>query len=280
MRTKKLRKLLAQQFGKAPDPFYFHGDLEYIRAYYDYRRDHDLDRFLIDDITWNDLDMDRVFKRINPGLSTSGEQVLYYMLRSPVLDAEAYEGRRTLIELAENDSALRLDIEVILSRLGCKRRADLCTAFAPASHGLGMLVLYLVLLSVFLGTLIAILFLREAAIPFAMGMFLVNSLVHQRMQRKIERDLDIVNYTVSMIFAMNKLRKLRSQALDRHMEPAYDSLNRLHSVLRTGGVTMANTNTVWDLIATVTLLDLIAYEFLKGKLGKCHQDVFIIHEHL
>ena len=83
MRTSKLKKLIDKQFGKIPDPHYFHGDMEYIRAYYDYRRDNGLDKFLIDDITWNDLDMDRVFKRINPGRSTSGEQYLYYMLRSP-----------------------------------------------------------------------------------------------------------------------------------------------------------------------------------------------------
>ena len=164
--------------------------------------------------------------------------------------------------------------------LGCKRRVDLCAAFAPAVRGWGMLVVYSLLLLAFLGTLIAILILRESAIPYALGMFLVNSLVHERMQRVVQRDLDTVNYAVSMIFAMRKLRKLRSSKLDSFMAPAYDSLDRLRSVIRTGGVTMANTGTLWDLIVTVTLLDLIAYEFIKRKLGTCHKDVFTIHEYL
>ena len=74
MRTKKLRKSLQNGYGKIPDPFYYHGDMEYIRAYYDFRRKKGLDSFLLDEITWNDLDMDALFKRINPSLTTSGEQ--------------------------------------------------------------------------------------------------------------------------------------------------------------------------------------------------------------
>lgn len=280
MKMQKLKKLLTQQFGKIPDTHYFYGDLNYIRAYYDYRRDNGLDDFLIDDITWYDLDMDRVFKRINPGRSMSGEQYLYYMLRSPSQDKDTYESRQGLIQFMQEDPSLRLNIEVILARLGCKRRADICAAFSPVSHGRGLLVVYSLLFLAFLVAVIMIPILHEAAAKFVITMFLINSLLHERMQRKIERDLDTVNYTVSMIFAMRQLHKLRSGLLDKHMAAAYESLKRLRAVIHTGGVTMANTGTFWDLIATVTLLDLITYEFLKRKLGKCHEDVFIIHEYL
>lgn len=37
----------------------------------------------IDDITWNDLGMDHIFKRMNYTLSASGEEYLYYTLRTP-----------------------------------------------------------------------------------------------------------------------------------------------------------------------------------------------------
>ena len=38
-------------------------------------------RSLVDDITWNDLDMDALFTRINQCQSNVGEAVLYAMLR-------------------------------------------------------------------------------------------------------------------------------------------------------------------------------------------------------
>ena len=94
MRSHKLKQRLQTAFGKVPDVHYFAGDMDYIRAYYDFRQENGLDPFLLDDITWNDLNMDQVFKRINQKRCTSGEQYLYYMLRTPALDAEDYERRR------------------------------------------------------------------------------------------------------------------------------------------------------------------------------------------
>ena len=39
--------------------------------------------FVIDDITWNDLNMDDVFKRMNYTWSAAGEEYLYYIMRKP-----------------------------------------------------------------------------------------------------------------------------------------------------------------------------------------------------
>ena len=37
----------------------------------------------IDDITWNDLDMDEVFRRMDYTYSSTGQEYLYYLLRTP-----------------------------------------------------------------------------------------------------------------------------------------------------------------------------------------------------
>ena len=264
---------------KVPDPYYFDGDMNYIRAYYDFRRDNGLDPFLIDEITWHDLDMDRVFKRINPKRCTSGEQYLYYMLRSPAVDAASYEQRKDLIHYAQADPERRLKVETILARLGCTRRADLCRAFYPSEHGIGMLLLYLACLLLFLASILCAI----AGVNFYL-LFLaifLNCFVHEFGKRRSQRDYDTVNYLVNMVFAMRKLRKLHDAELDKHMQPAYESLDRLQAVIRTGGVsTGMDSGGVEDVILTVTLLDLIAYEYLKNKLGRCHDDVFTIHEYL
>lgn len=40
--------------------------------------------FSIDDITWNDLDMDTIFTKIDHTMSLPGMQYLYYILRRPL----------------------------------------------------------------------------------------------------------------------------------------------------------------------------------------------------
>lgn len=187
MRTGRLKKRLEGRFGKTPDPFYFHGDMEYIRAYYDFRRETERDVFLLDDITWYDLDMDRVFQRINPALSTSGEQYLYYMLRSPAVDRETYEARKSLIDYAAEHSGLRLKIQVILARLGCTRRADLCRAFAPARHGCGFLILYCFLLLLVPAALACLALVPPYGMLILIGVLGVNMSVHEFGRRGVQR---------------------------------------------------------------------------------------------
>lgn len=280
MTLRKLKKQFQQKFGTVPDPFYFHGDMEYIRAYYDFRRDKGLDQFLIDEITWNDLNMDSIFKRINPSLSTSGEQYLYYMLRSPAVTQSDYNHRKTLIELMERRPDLRLKLQVILARLGCTRRADLSRAFQPSAHGYGWLVVYIFLMLLVPAALASIVLLPKYGLMSIFLVFVLNSSVHELRIHKIQNDFDTVNYTVGMIFALHRIRKLKDPALDSLLTEAYKSLDRLRSVIRTGGISSASDNPGGDFVTTLLLLDLIAYEFLKNKLGKDYKDVFAVHENL
>jgi len=278
-KRKKLRRLAAA-WGQVPDPHYFHGDMEYIRAYSDFRREQGRDPFTLDDITWSDLGLDQVFVRINPGLSSSGEQYLYHMLRTPAVDRAAYEERLALIHLAERDSALRLKAQYILSRMGCTRRADLCRAFYPAHHAVGMLLVYLALLAGLLAAIAALVLGHPYGPQLFLLMMVVNPLVHELAKRRVQREFDTVNYTVSMVFALHRLRRLHHPELDEQMASAYRSLDRLRAVIRTGGISSVRDDGMGDVVTTFTLLDLIVYEFLKNKLGRCHEDIFVIHEAL
>ena len=112
MSKRALRRRLERDYGRMPDTHYFPEDMGNIRAYFDYRRSQGRDTFLLDETTWNDLDLDRLFQRINPRLSTSGEQYLYYLLRSPALDAETWRERRALAALMAGDPKRRLALQM------------------------------------------------------------------------------------------------------------------------------------------------------------------------
>ena len=285
MGRRKWMKRLRRQYGAVPDVPYFPGDMGYIRAYADYRREQGRDEFLLDDITWRDLDMDRIFQRINHGLSASGEQVLYYLLRAPALKEAEYRSRTELIECMENDPVLREKLMWVLFRLGRPRRADLCRAFAPESRGPGRLLGYLGLFFCFLAALGATIVSFPAGIPYLAAVGVFNSILHGAVRRKVERDFDTVNYSVSLIFALRRIRRLDAPALAGPLRGAYESLDRLRGVLRTGGVAVAAgggdlTDMLSEAIATFTLLDLITYEYLKTRLDRCREDVFAIHEAL
>lgn len=278
---RKLRKYLLSQFGKRPDIHYFSGDMEQIKSYYEYRRDEGLDSFLVDDITWNDLDMDRLFKRLNPGLSTSGEQYLYYMLRSPAVNAQEYNERKALIDFIAAHDDRRVKLQTLLAKLGRKRGADLCSAFHPRHCGLGWFLFYLFFSLLVPVGIVAVLAGVKSGTAMLLLALCVNSLVHELCRKDVQKELDRVNYTVNMVFTLDKIKKLRDPELDKRLESAYESLKKLRFVLRTGGVsTTTDSGGLGDIVNTVLLLDLIAYEFLKNRLGKYHDEVFSVHESL
>ncbi len=277
-KRKSLRRL-EQRFGTVPDVHYFPGDIENIASYYDYRRDNGLDDFLLDETTWYDLGMDDIFRRINPGLTTSGEQYLYYTLRHPAVTKADYDRRRALITHIKDHPSLRLKLQYILYRLGRSRNAVMSQAFSPEYHGYGRLLVYIGLMLLFLACATAAVFVQKAILA-AILVLAVNMAVHSKRMHTIRRDFDTVNYSMAMIVALKRIRKLRDPEIDTLNSEAYDSLDRFRSAVRLGGVSGYSSSEVTNSISTVLLLDLISYEFLKNKLWRNRDDLFRIDEHL
>lgn len=74
--------------------------------------------FAIDDITWNDLNMDEVFKKMNYTFSAAGEEYLYYTLRTPFLDKEVLEKRELLIDYFSSHGDDRAACQFLFAKLG------------------------------------------------------------------------------------------------------------------------------------------------------------------
>jgi hypothetical protein len=75
----------------------------------------------VDDITWNDLDMDAVFQFLNKTQSVVGEDALYAMLRDINASAETLNKRKRWIKAAEENEADRLALQRRLRKLGRER---------------------------------------------------------------------------------------------------------------------------------------------------------------
>ena len=78
-KTKRLKRLIHDGFGREPDRDYGEEELSSIPGYYSAHSKSGQ----IDDITWNDLSMDTLYFRMNHTYSSAGQEYLYYMLRTP-----------------------------------------------------------------------------------------------------------------------------------------------------------------------------------------------------
>lgn len=113
---------IRREWGETPDREYELAEYDCISHYYTNRK---TDAFQIDDITWNDLDMDQVFIRMNHTRSFLGEDYLYYMLRTPRMRKEPLERFETFVSWFSAHTREREEMEYFFAKLGKSRRSSI-----------------------------------------------------------------------------------------------------------------------------------------------------------
>ena len=122
-RRNKAYLKIQSEFGGLPDREYTEEELLKIRSYYD--RVHAQDAFSIDDITWNDLDMDEIFATLNTTYSSVGEEELYRILREPVFDQAELNERDRVIRFFQDHPKERTALQYEYALIGRTRRVSL-----------------------------------------------------------------------------------------------------------------------------------------------------------
>ena len=88
------KKSIINNFGKEIDIEDVNYKMESVSTYFRNKNEEEC----IDDITWSDLSMDNIFKKINNTQSTVGSEVLYYILRTPLKNNDDLIKRDNIIE--------------------------------------------------------------------------------------------------------------------------------------------------------------------------------------
>ncbi len=115
---KKLKARLRASFGKKSVRMLTYEEFECLTHFHKNHLSERKNCQVIDDITWNDLDMNEVFFSIDSTLSQTGEEVLYDMLRRPVKDVEEIKKRNRIIEYFSEHETERLAYQICFAKMG------------------------------------------------------------------------------------------------------------------------------------------------------------------
>lgn len=111
----KFIKKLYEKYGSEIEREYKAGELEQHIAMY-YKKHAQANQ--IDDITWNDLNMDEIYRKMNYSHSMAGDEYLYYTLRTPMQDRAALdEFEKQVLFFAQNDKD-RVELQLHFAELG------------------------------------------------------------------------------------------------------------------------------------------------------------------
>ena len=111
---KLFRRSLRENYGKEIQKEY---SLERFARLDSYLERHQEEKQL-DDITWNDLGMDEIFRQIDRTYSAAGEEYLYYTLRNIFCGREALEHLEEVVAWLDGQEDTRVRIQLLMKRLG------------------------------------------------------------------------------------------------------------------------------------------------------------------
>ena len=113
-KEKEFKRKLRAEYGSLVQKEYTQERFLNISHYFEKHKEG----FYIDDITWNDLNMDQVFQQMNYTFSAAGEEYLYYTLRTPFMEEDSLQQREEIISYFQSHEEERVKCQFLFSRLG------------------------------------------------------------------------------------------------------------------------------------------------------------------
>ncbi len=279
--SRKNRMRVQKQWGKVPDREYSSGDFNSIKNYFDNVKEGS-EGFYIDDITWNDLDMDEVFSRLNNTQTDIGEEYLYKLLREPTFDTEQLKQRNDLIEYFRSNKVQREQLQMLLSELGKLRFLNLSEYIYGKRKGTGKSGLFYKILTVIfiISPFLSALF--PPAIILFFASIAVNVTMYFRARNHIVGHLQSLGYLVNMISTAKRIGRLKYPQLKEYTEHLKQSSGRISGISIKLFFFMFYTseNYFFEVIKVFFLGEPIAYHSIFNIIDKYRSDFETIYRQL
>ncbi|MEG1268182.1 MAG: hypothetical protein RSD35_02930 [Oscillospiraceae bacterium] len=279
--TNKKKKLLSM-FGSVPDARYKDED---IPKYWEELQSKRPDKRYIDGITWNDLDMDDVFDRINCCQSSVGQERLYAQLHMPT-DADTLLGREKLYDSLKNEE-LRVKTQLLLKNLGKKRGNGLwLLMFYPEAYSLEHSWRFKIQAVLPILGIICMFFNTQVGLLLTAAFLLANVATYFIVKKRTDNYIETISYFLKTLSCAAKLKKLLAKdcpELSLNLGKSIDDFKKLNF---DSFILMSSPSSDADMfvsaIGMITLVPIIQYcaavKYLKGSGDKAERLFSLVGE--
>jgi DNA mismatch repair ATPase MutS len=226
-RLKKL-KIIRSSWGTIPEDVF---DVTTAKLFFELNKTDFIENsYQLDESTWNDLDMNEIFKLTNRAITPVGAQYLYCFLRQPVLSRQTLENREKLFDLFSNNSELRDNIQLFLLPLQEKN-----AKYLPYSlwKPLPEKPVYTNLLPFFsLLAFLVVLFsgLKVIHFGFIIIVFVINFFIRLFIKKQIHPFIYSFQYLGILINVADKISTIKSDALKDVQKQLTERLRNTKSI--------------------------------------------------
>lgn len=203
---RKLTEYIRKHFGQRPEKNYSAAREESIPSYC---RNMTKSEIAVDDITWNDLDMNSVYRLINSCKCSIGDEYLYYLLRNPRTDAEALDRFEKLVSYLEENPEKREKLEYILLSVGGVKNISVyeyINRLSSASKDSNLLHIAQALIMV--ATMVMIPIIPAYGVLLFVLMFFINVVTYFKRKADIEMYFQLIAFLMRLLDNVKEFKKL------------------------------------------------------------------------
>lgn len=249
----RMEKMLKDDWGAYPKREYKGVEFQKIRRYYDLLISEKRGKVAeVDDITWNDMDMDAVFKSMNHTWSSIGEDYLYSRLRKmDYTDDELVDFDRLVTYMEENASEARKlqekFVEIGRTKTVCIyefiRKLASLDKRSNTKHAIMALLLLTAIVFIFIEPLLGV--------AASIVMVVINIMQYYKTKADIENYFVCFSYVIRMIGSAERLGKSNCQGITSYTE----EINKIYDGIKgmTKGVFLVAGNNMSGSLAEILM---------------------------
>ena len=278
----KRRKLFLERmmasWGKIPQREYSYDELEHIAQFF---RKREKEGFYVDDITWNDLDMDRIFALINQSISPIGDEYLYEILRKPVFEEEELKERQRLLEFFSEKEMERHKVQALLAGIRKPGNVSVYEAVSVTKEveiqGKGFQI---VMCGAFFLSLLFFAAMPSPGIFCFLGICILNIITYFMRKQDIDLYLTSFRCVIQLLEAQKNLEKLKIPELASYMEEGKRCRKELRTFQKGSFLVLEQSSTgggreglIMDYIRMLTHIDLIKFSTMMKAMQEHQEEI-------
>ncbi len=230
----------------------------------------------LDDITWNDLNMDSLFELLNYTNCSAGEETLYSWLKNPVDNEIDYNSRLTKINQAEKRKNEIHELKKAFEKMAyCKYHFEEVIDSEYKSNNLSLgihCILTIINIVIIVQTLIHGI---SALLGILLVLFPVNLILHNLFLRKNGVQLEVLQYAIKLIKISKKNLNRINQISPQTSDSVTISINRLKPIMNkeTMLFRLEGLDVLADYLNIVFSIKEINYYLIANKVNKMSADI-------
>ena len=277
-RKKKFLEKIKKSWGAVPTREYSWDELEQISAYH---KAQPKNSFVIDEITWNDLDMDRIFMLMNQTVSSAGEDYLYAMLHRPEFSEERLKERERLFCFFEKEEKTRIRCQQILTTLRKPRGLSLYQSIhVEKDCQVGSPIREILSCVLFFASLVAFMVVPAYGVFAFLAVSGINIITYLKGKEEINRYLGGFRSVMQLIGCADTLEKAGISELSEFTKRLKDCKKALGSfrkgsflVVNHDGMETGPEAVMLDYIRMMTHIDLIKFNSMMKAMREHQKEI-------